>query len=153
MTRRYELKQRAQRQADTRRRILEAAVALHTERGLVATQITDIAQRAGVDRVTVYRHFPDAPSLFKACATGVHLKDATITHRKAGPARHEHLIVKLNDVLITSVSHSATADQQDFESVTLSFGKVHLEYRPQRPDGTPDTPVQFKFDLKANKAG
>jgi AcrR family transcriptional regulator len=68
MTRRYELKQRAQRQADTRRRILEAAVALHTERGLVATQITDIAQRAGVDRVTVYRHFPDAASLFKACA-------------------------------------------------------------------------------------
>src|SRR5215218_9730769 len=74
MTRRYELKQRAQRQADTRRRILEAAVALHTERGLVATQITDIAQRAGVDRVTVYRHFPDAPSLFKACAA--HYYDA-----------------------------------------------------------------------------
>src|SRR5215217_2746016 len=68
MTRRYELKQRAQRQADTRRRILEAAVALHTERGLVATQVTDIAQRAGVDRVTVYRHFPDPASLFRACA-------------------------------------------------------------------------------------
>ena len=67
MTRRYELKQRAQRQADTRRRI-QAGVALHADRGPVATQITDIAQRAGVDRVTVYRHFPDAPSLFKACA-------------------------------------------------------------------------------------
>ena len=68
MTRRYELKQRAQRQADTRRRILEATVALHAERGLVATQVTDIAQRAGVDRVTVYRHFPDPASLFQACA-------------------------------------------------------------------------------------
>lgn len=68
MTRRYELKQRAQRQADTRRRIVEATVALHVERGLVATQVTDIAQRAGVDRVTVYRHFPDPASLFKACA-------------------------------------------------------------------------------------
>src|SRR4029453_12739193 len=68
MTRRYELKQRAQRQADTRRRILEATVALHAERGLVGTQMTDIAQRAGVDRVTVYRHFPDPASLFKACA-------------------------------------------------------------------------------------
>lgn len=68
MTRRYELKQRAQRQADTRRRIVEATVALHSERGLVATQVTDIAQRAGVDRVTVYRHFPDLASLFKACA-------------------------------------------------------------------------------------
>jgi AcrR family transcriptional regulator len=68
MTRRYQLKQRAQRQANTRRRILEAAVALHAERGLVATQITDIAQRASVDRVTVYRHFPDPASLFQACA-------------------------------------------------------------------------------------
>jgi AcrR family transcriptional regulator len=68
MTRRYQLKQRAQRQADTRRRILEATVALHAERGLVATQVTDVAQRAGVDRVTVYRHFPDPASLFKACA-------------------------------------------------------------------------------------
>jgi AcrR family transcriptional regulator len=74
MTRRYELKQRAQRQADTRRRIVEATVALHGERGLVATQITDIAQRAGVDRVTVYRHFPDLGSLFKACAA--HYYDA-----------------------------------------------------------------------------
>src|SRR4029450_4707830 len=68
MTRRYELKQRAQRQADTRRRILEATVARPAERGLVPTQVTDIAQRAGVDRVTVYRHFPDSASLFKACA-------------------------------------------------------------------------------------
>jgi AcrR family transcriptional regulator len=68
MTRRYQLKQRAQRQADTRRRIVEATVALHVERGLVATQVTDVAQRAGVDRVTVYRHFPDPASLFKACA-------------------------------------------------------------------------------------
>src|SRR5215207_3398717 len=68
MTRRYELKQRAQRQADTRRRIIEAAVELHGERGPAATQITDIAQRAGVDRVTVYRHFPDLGSLLQACA-------------------------------------------------------------------------------------
>jgi AcrR family transcriptional regulator len=57
MTRRYELKQRAQRQADTRRRILEATVALHAERGPAATQVTDIAQRAGVDRrVRVHLH-------------------------------------------------------------------------------------------------
>jgi AcrR family transcriptional regulator len=68
MIRRYELKQRAQRQAETRRRILEATVALHAERGPAATQITDIAQRAGVDRVTVYRHFPDLASLLKACS-------------------------------------------------------------------------------------
>jgi AcrR family transcriptional regulator len=81
MTRRYELKQRAQRQADTRRRIIEATVALHSERGPAATQITDIAQRAGVDRVTVYRHFPDLGSLLGACA--VHYYRATIEDQEA----------------------------------------------------------------------
>ncbi len=68
MVRRYELRERAQRQAHTRRRIIEATVALHVERGPAATQVTDIAQRAGVDRVTIYRHFPDPGSLLQACS-------------------------------------------------------------------------------------
>ena len=91
------------------------------------------------------------PALLQACATGTHIKDATITHRKAGGSQHEYLIVKLNNVVITGVNHSGTPDAPDFESVNLSFGKVHLEYRPQRPDGSPDTPVHFKFDVKTGK--
>lgn len=68
MTRKYELKARAEQQDDTRRRIVEATVALHVEIGPVRTQISQVAKRAGVDRVTIYRHFPDTPSLFKACS-------------------------------------------------------------------------------------
>ena len=45
-----------------------------------------------------------SPVLMKACATGVHLKEATITHRKAGKGQQEFLIVKMNDVIITSVT-------------------------------------------------
>ena len=44
-----------------------------------------------------------SPLLLKACATGVHLKEATITHRKAGKGQQEYLVVKMNDVVITSV--------------------------------------------------
>ena len=44
-----------------------------------------------------------SPKLLSACATGVHLKDATITHRKAGKGQQEYLIVKMNDVIITGV--------------------------------------------------
>jgi AcrR family transcriptional regulator len=68
MTRKYDLKQRAQSQAETRRRIVEATVKLHGSVGPARTTISAIAQRAGVQRLTVYRHFPDERSLFQACS-------------------------------------------------------------------------------------
>jgi AcrR family transcriptional regulator len=66
--RRYELKERARRQDETRRRIVEATSALHREVGPARTTVTEIARRAGVGRVTVYNHFPDDVSLFSACS-------------------------------------------------------------------------------------
>jgi AcrR family transcriptional regulator len=68
MARKYELKQRAEQVEETRRRIVEAAVALHLSRGPAATSITEIARRAGVQRRTVYNHFPDDETLFAACS-------------------------------------------------------------------------------------
>jgi AcrR family transcriptional regulator len=68
MTRKYELKKRAERQAQTRQRIVEAAVALHTTIGPARTSISAIAKQAGVQRHTVYAHFPDEPTLFRACS-------------------------------------------------------------------------------------
>ena len=68
MNRKYELKERARRQSVTRQRIIEAAVELHTSTGPARTTISGIAQRAGVERHTVYAHFPDDRSLFKACS-------------------------------------------------------------------------------------
>jgi AcrR family transcriptional regulator len=67
-TRRYELKERARRQEETRRRITEATVELHEEVGPAATSIAEVARRAGVQRITVYKHFPDEPSLLAACS-------------------------------------------------------------------------------------
>jgi AcrR family transcriptional regulator len=66
--RRYELKKRAERLADTRRRITEATIELHRTVGPAATQINEIARRAGVQRMTVYNHFPDETALLTACS-------------------------------------------------------------------------------------
>src|SRR5712691_6892774 len=63
----YRLNRRAERQAATHQRIVEAAVALHGSIGPLATTISAIAGRAGVERETVYRHFADESSLFAAC--------------------------------------------------------------------------------------
>jgi AcrR family transcriptional regulator len=66
--RRYELKERARKQAETRQRIVEATVALHQEVGPARTTVAEIARRAGVQRLTVYNHFPDEHALFGACS-------------------------------------------------------------------------------------
>jgi AcrR family transcriptional regulator len=67
MARKYELKARAETQAQTRRRITEATVDLHRTVGPARTTISAIAERAGVQRLTVYRHFPTEEELFAAC--------------------------------------------------------------------------------------
>ncbi len=95
-----------------------------------------------------------SPVLMQACATGVHLKEATITHRKAGKGQHEFLIVKMNDVIITSVTHGgSSADNGYPENVSLAFAKVNLEYKPQNADGSMGGGVHFKYDIKGSKVG
>src|SRR5579862_1521681 len=64
----YTLKQRAERQDETRERIVDATIELHQTIGPTATTISQIAERAGVGRVTVYRHFPDELTLARACS-------------------------------------------------------------------------------------
>jgi AcrR family transcriptional regulator len=66
--RKYEMKKRAERQRETRRKIVEATVELHRTQGPANTTVSEIAQRAGVNRLTVYNHFPDITDLLKACS-------------------------------------------------------------------------------------
>jgi type VI secretion system secreted protein Hcp len=94
-----------------------------------------------------------SPVLMAACATGEHIKDATITARKAGKGQQEYLIIKMNDILITSVQPSLSDGQVGAESVSLKPAKVDLEYRRQKPDGSLDAGVHFKYDIKLNKEG
>ena len=68
MTRKYELKQRAEQAEETRRRIVETVVGLHLTVGPAATTISEVARRVGVQRQTVYNHFPDEQELFAACS-------------------------------------------------------------------------------------
>lgn len=65
----YTMRRRAEHVDETRRRITEAAVRLHTTVGPAHTTIAGVAEEAGVTRLTVYRHFPDLESLFEACTS------------------------------------------------------------------------------------
>jgi type VI secretion system secreted protein Hcp len=95
-----------------------------------------------------------SPVLMKACATGNHIKEATITVRKAGKGQQEFLIIKMNDIIITSVNPSSSGEgAATAESVALQFAKVDLEYKPAKADGSLDAGLHFKYDIKANKEG
>jgi AcrR family transcriptional regulator len=96
MVRKYTLKRRAERQDETRRRIVNAAIELHA---VGPASITAIAARAGVGRVTVYRHFPDEDSLIIACTSTVfesrHLPDPATWGEVRDPAARLRIALDL----------------------------------------------------------
>jgi len=103
-----------------------------------------------------FSHYVDkaSPNIMKMCATGEHLKSAVITQRKQGKTPQEYLIITLSDVMVSSVSHGGSGGgEPPSENVTLAFAKVDFEYKPQKPDGSLDAGVHFKYDVKANKEG
>lgn len=96
-----------------------------------------------------------SPILLKLCATQGHLEEGTLAVRKAGRNPQDYLIIRMKDVIITSVSLSGTSGESSnlTEAVTLQLAKVELEYKPQRPDGSLDAGTQFNWDIKANREG
>ena len=113
------------------------------------------AGKATFHDLTFNHHIDKAsPLLLKACATGEHIAEATISVRKAGKGQQEYLIIKMTDVLVTSVAMSVGGDDAaTAETVTLQFAKVDLEYKPQKDDGSLEAGLHFKYDIKANKVG
>lgn len=106
------------------------------------------AGRATFQDLSIVHHIDKAtPKLLEACATGQHLKDATITHRKAGKGQLEFLVVRMNDVVVTAVTHGGATDVAATETVSLAFVKVDFEYRSQKPDGTLDVGIHFTHTL------
>jgi type VI secretion system secreted protein Hcp len=92
--------------------------------------------------------------LMKACATGQHIKGATLSARKAGKEQQEYLVIKMDDVLITSyqTGGSEGGDVVPTDQVSFNFAKIDVEYRQQKADGSLDVGIHFKYDLKANKS-
>ena len=140
MTRTYTLKRRAEQQAATRRRIVEAAVDLHSSVGPALTTLSMIAERAGVQRHTLYAHFPDERSLYLACSGLAQERDPP---PEAGAwrsiaDRHERLRVGLaavygwyerNAELIACVMRDAEYHRLTREIVELRFGPSMAAYQ------------------------
>ncbi|HTS51967.1 MAG TPA: type VI secretion system tube protein Hcp [Burkholderiales bacterium] len=111
--------------------------------------------KANFSDLVIVHHVDKAhPVLLKSCATAEHLKEATLTLRKAGKTPQEFFTIKMNDVMVTSVQPAGNGGEGGHTStITLQFSKVNVEYKPQKPDGSLDAGVLFKYDIKANKEG
>lgn len=93
-----------------------------------------------------------SPKLMLYCATGTHIKEASLTCRKAGGEQQEYLILKFTDALVSSFqSGGSTGDIIPVDQVSLNFSKIEYEYKPQKADGSLDAPVKVGYDVTANK--
>src|SRR5438132_11117664 len=134
MSRRYELKRRAERQEETRRRIVEAAVELHANIGPARTTVSDIARRAGVQRHTYYSHFPTERSLALACS-GLYMEQNPLPDPEAWlasvdpEARLRRALRELydydaeNEAMVTNIARDAEIDPLTREMSALRRGE------------------------------
>jgi AcrR family transcriptional regulator len=133
--RKYEMKKRAQAQAETRRRIVEAAIELHGTIGPARTSVSAIAELAGVQRHTYYRHFPDERSLFMACSGLDMERNSPPDHepwaaiddsieRLATALDQLYAYYDQNEPMLSNVTRDAEIDPLTREIAQLRFGPV-----------------------------
>ncbi len=92
------------------------------------------------------------PKLMLACANGQHIKEATLTCRKAGTEQQEYLKIKFSDLLISSYqTGGSTGEVVPVDQVSVNFSKIEYEYKTQDAKGALGSPVKAGYDLKLNK--
>jgi type VI secretion system secreted protein Hcp len=115
---------------------------------------------AGAGKVSVqdlsFTKYIDSAScpLLLAASNGKHYPQALLTVRKAGDKPVEYLKIKMEEVLITSLSTGGSGGEDRLtENVSLNFAKVSVDYTPQKDDGSADTTIPYSWDIAANIKG
>jgi type VI secretion system secreted protein Hcp len=90
-----------------------------------------------------------SPQLFLATVSGKHIKEASLSVRRASKAQLEYLKIKLTDVLVTSFEEAGGGDVPE-EMVGLAFGRIELEYKPQQATGALGGAVKAGWNLAKN---
>jgi type VI secretion system secreted protein Hcp len=90
-----------------------------------------------------------SPILMLSCATGKHIKAATLTCRKAGGDQQEYMKITMTDLLVSSYQTGGSGEIP-MDQVAINFSKIEFEYKPQKADGTLDSPVKTGWDVKTN---
>src|SRR5262245_11332810 len=90
-----------------------------------------------------------SPALFKFCASGTHIKEGTLTCRRAGKEPRPYLSIKFTDCLVSSFqTGGSSGDEVPTDQISLNFSKIEYSYTPQKADGTLGTAIPAAYDLK-----
>ena len=126
--------------------------------GMHNTGTTHTGGGGGAGKVQVqdlsFTKFIDSSSnaLVSSCCKGTHHPEATLYIRKAGGNALEYLIIKMKEVLVTSISMGGSGGEDRFtENVTLNFAEFEYSYQPQKADGSADGgKKEYKFSIQEN---
>jgi type VI secretion system secreted protein Hcp len=110
------------------------------------------AGKVNVQDLSLTKYIDSAsPSLQLACCNGKHFDEATITVRKAGETPLIYLVIKMTEVMVTSVSTGGSGGEDRLtENVTLNFSKVEVTYTPQDAKGKAGDPIPFGWNIAEN---
>ncbi len=126
--------------------------------GMSQSGTTHMGGGSGAGKVNVqdisFTKYVDKSStdMMKYCTNGDHIKEATLTVRKAGGEALEYIILTMRDIIVSSVSTGGSGGEDRLtENVSLNFGAYDIKYTPQTKDGSADTATEWKWDIAANK--
>jgi type VI secretion system secreted protein Hcp len=123
-----------------------------TNPGPVAAGGAAATAKAQLDPIAVtMRTSKASPLLFAAAAGAQRIKQAVLTARRSGAQQQDYLVVTLADVFVTAFRSAGEASGGLVDQVTLGFGRIEIEYRPQKPDGSLDAPVKSGWDARTGK--
>jgi type VI secretion system secreted protein Hcp len=99
----------------------------------------------------MHKYDKASPVLAKQCIAGKHFPEVTMTARKAGDGQKDFMKVTMKEVFITGVQPSSGGDGSIVENVTLSYGQIAFEYKPQDDKGGVGGPVSFDWNVKTTE--
>ncbi len=113
--------------------------------GTGKSEFQDLEVRKSVDR--------SSPVLMKLCASGAHMTAATLTVRKAGGDALEYLVIRLEDLMVTSYQISGEpADDVVKEVIRINYTRAAIHYTPQESSGIGGAKISGGWNLKENAA-
>lgn len=142
--------------ADARHRgeidVLTWSLAMTNTGAAAVTGSAGAAGRADFQPLKITQRVDRAvPALLQLGAAGQHVQAAVLTCRRAGRDAGDYLKVTLQEVLVAGVRVSDSPDGPPSAEVTLVYGRITIEYRPQMPDGSLGQPVVTGWDVRTNR--
>jgi type VI secretion system secreted protein Hcp len=109
--------------------------------------------KVNVQDISVTKYVDSSSNaLIKSVCDGTHHPEATLIVRKAGTTAVEYIVIKMKEVIITSVSMGGSGGEDRLtENVSLNFAEFEYAYKPQKADGAEEAAKEIKFSIQENK--